>query len=129
MAELNGHAPGLNGVHASSMPAAPATPPIPASAGPDAGVAALEAERARLEHEIAVAEARAADARRRVAEMNDALHAVVVSSKERLAAMEREHERHIEMIRSAAQTEVDHVLADARRRAGLGTQTSTGERS
>jgi hypothetical protein len=36
--------------------------------------------------------------------MNAALHAVVVSSKERLAAMEREHERHIEMIRSTAQT-------------------------
>jgi F0F1-type ATP synthase membrane subunit b/b' len=97
----------------------PPTPPTPLAAGHDAGVAALEAERTRLEHEIAAAEARTADARRRTAEMNAALHAVVVSSKERLAAMEREHERHIEMIRSTAQTEVEHILADARHRARL----------
>lgn len=125
MAELNGHAPGINGAHG-----APA--PVPA-ASTDNGVAALEAERARLEREIAAAEARTADARRRTAEMNAALHAVVVSSKERLAAMEREHERHIEMIRSAAQTEVEQILADARRRAGLATPSSTasptGDRS
>ena len=120
MAELNGHAPGLNGSHGTPAP-------VPASA--DNGVAALEAERARLEREIAAAEARTADARRRTAEMNEALHAVVVSSKERLAAMEREHERHIEMIRSAAQTEVEQILVDARRRAGLATPPSTVPRT
>jgi hypothetical protein len=114
MGEMNGHTPGING--SLGMPP---TPPTPLAAGHDAGVAALEAERTRLEHEIAAAEARTADARRRTAEMNAALHAVVVSSKERLAAMEREHERHIEMIRSTAQTEVEHILADARHRAGL----------
>ena len=126
MAELNGHAPGLNGSHGTPAP-------VPSSATTDNGVAALEAERARLEREIAAAEARTADARRRTSEMNAALHAVVVSSKERLAAMEREHERHIEMIRSAAQTEVEQILVDARRRAGLTTppaaMPSTGDRS
>ncbi len=126
MAELNGHAAGLNGVHGTPAALTPA-------ARSDNGVAALEAERTRLEREIAAAEARTADARRRTAEMNAALHAVVVSSKERLAAMEREHERHIEMIRSAAQTEVEQILVDARRRAGLATPPSTvhptGDRS
>jgi hypothetical protein len=119
MGELNGHAPGSNGVNGSARVA-----PVPLSDA-DQGVAALEAERIRLEREIAAAEARSTAARLRTEEVNAALHAVVVSSKERLTEMEREHERHIAMIRSAAQSEVEQILDEARRRAGVAPQSTS----
>ena len=128
MNELNGHSiDARNGV-ASSIDAfaalseyrvSPDRSDLPAMPIDTAGAAALDAERTRLESEIAAAESRVVAARQRAAEASEALHAVVLASKRRLADLESEHERHITMIRDAAQAEVERIFDDARRRVGV----------
>lgn len=93
------------------------------STTPSAGDA-LEVERLRLESEIAAATARAAAAELRAAELNAALHAVVMASKERLAAIEREHETVLAGLRAAAQQQVEQIMAEARRQVSRQDQPS-----
>ena len=94
--------------------------PLSNSAVVDPGDAAHAADRVRLEAEIAAAEARTSVARLRSTDVNSALHAIVVASKERLAAMERDHEVHVAEIRDRAQAEVARILDVARQQVGLG---------
>jgi hypothetical protein len=119
---LNGSAvPGVGRSYPPSVMASTSTPPMGAAGDGVGGDprAGLEAERARLEREIAAAERATDAARRRAEDLNAALHAIVVESKERLADMEREHERHVEAIRAATKVEVERILDEARDRAGL----------
>jgi len=79
----------------------------------------LEAERGRLEAEIAAAEERKAAAERRAADVTGALHAVVMHAKERLTEIEQSHIKTIEAIRSQARDEIERITADAHRRVRL----------
>ena len=88
---------------------------------PDPSPDDLAAERARLQSAIASAKARAAAARERAAsrelELRAVLHAELVVSRESLAEIERQHDVTIAAVRSAAQAEVERILAEARRQA------------
>ncbi len=79
----------------------------------------VEAERTRLERDLAAAHARSGAARERAAVREErtraSLHAELLAARERLADMEREHERAVARIRATAQAEVERILADARR--------------
>ena len=92
------------------------TPPTVAPL-PDQTLDDLDAERARLEAEIAAANARTAAAKDRAAardaEVSAALHAELVASREELAEIERQHEVALAMVRTAAQAEVERILAVA----------------
>ena len=106
--------------------------PLAADPWPDVTRDELDAERVRLEAEIATAKSRAASARHRAAlrdaEMRDALRAEIAASKESLTAMEREHDTTIAMVRGAAQAEVDRILAAAHHVAsGLNTGAAGSE--
>jgi hypothetical protein len=77
----------------------------------------LESERKRLEAEIAAqgcTEAAIERAEARDAEVRAVLHAELLASRDALAEMEREHEEAVAAIHSAAQAEVERILADAR---------------
>lgn len=106
--KLNGHA--LNGKHVNGSWVPPSSLP-----NHDPDMSADHDERARLVAEVAAANARTAAARERVAareaEVRAALHAELVASRELLAEMERQHDVAIAMIRSAAQAEVERILA------------------
>jgi L-rhamnose isomerase len=95
----------------------------PHAADPDPSLDYVAAERARLEAEIAAAKARTAAAKERAAsrelELRAALHTELVTSRESLAELERQHEVAIAMVRSAAKAEVERILADARRQWGF----------
>jgi hypothetical protein len=87
----------------------------------------FDAERSRLEAEIADAKARAVAARQRAAEreaqMRAALQAEIAASREQLSVLEREHDATVARIRAAAQAEVEQILAEARRQAGRDADT------
>jgi hypothetical protein len=95
------------------------------AAHPDAGDAAqveanaVAAERRRLEDDIAAAKRRAATAQMRIEaaelQIRETLRAELSASKDALAAIERQHEVTVAMIRNAAQTEVQRIMAEARR--------------
>jgi hypothetical protein len=91
----------------------------------DAGrvpVEAVEEQRARLEADLAAAKARLLAARHRAAELDasakEQMRAELAASREALAEMERQHAETIALVRRNAQTEVERILADARRRSG-----------
>ena len=91
----------------------------------DAGDAAqaeansVAAERRRLEGDIAAAKRRAASSQQRIEaaelDIREALRAELSASKDALAAIERQHEVTVAMIRSAAQAEVQRIMTEARR--------------
>ena len=95
---------------------------------PDAGDAAqaeansVAAERRRLEGDIAAAKRRAASSQQRIEaaelDIREALRAELSASKDALAAIERQHEVTVAMIRNAAQAEVQRIIAEARHAAG-----------
>ncbi len=76
------------------------------------------AERRRLDDDIAAAKRRGAASRQRIeaaeADIREALRAELSASRDALAAIERQHEVTVAMIRSAAQAEVERILANAR---------------
>ena len=81
----------------------------------------FDAERSRLEAEIAAAKARAIAARERAAqreaELRAALQAEIAASREELSALEREHDLTVARVRDEANAEVERILAEARRQA------------
>jgi hypothetical protein len=83
---------------------------------------AIEEQRARLEADLAAAKARLLAARHRAAELDAAakeqMRAELAGSREELAEIERQHAETIALVRRNAQTEVERILAEARRRAG-----------
>ena len=91
----------------------------------------LEQERARLEGEIAAAKARAVAAKLRTeardTEVRSALRADLLSSKESLVEIERRYEVTIAMVREAAQSEVEQILAAAHRSAARQSAASDSE--
>jgi|GEM_PF-3592464 len=93
----------------------------------------LAVERNRLQSEIDTAKARAAAARERAAarelELRAVIHAEIVASRESIAEMERQHEMAIAMVRSAAQAEVERILAEAHRHADYASAGGYEERA
>jgi len=81
----------------------------------------FDAERSRLEAEIAAAKARAIAARERAAqreaELRAALQAELAASREQLAALEREHDATVAQVRDEASAEVERILSEASRQA------------
>jgi len=89
-------------------------------------------ERDRLRAEIAAAKARADAARQRSAareaELRAVLQAELAESRERLAALEREHDATVASIREEARAEVERILAQARDQVALrSTDVPPGE--
>lgn len=78
----------------------------------------VDREKARLETELAAANARLAAVQQRAvvrdAEVRAVLQSELLASKETLARMEREYEMAIAMVRTAAETEAARVLSEAR---------------
>lgn len=78
----------------------------------------VEAERIRLEGDIAAARARIAVARARAesreVQTRASLHEELLAARERLVEMEREHERLAAEVRAVAAAEVERILAEAR---------------
>ncbi|MUH51863.1 MAG: hypothetical protein F2789_11715 [Actinobacteria bacterium] len=78
----------------------------------------LIGENTRLLQDLAAANARACAARERLARKEADLRAVLrnelVASKDAIAAMERQHEVNIAMVRKAAQIEVGRIMTAAR---------------
>ena len=87
-----------------------------------ASIEAIEEQRARLEADLAAAKARLLAARHRAAELDasakEQMRAELEASRETLAEIDRQHEETIAVVRRNAQTEVERIIADARRRAG-----------
>jgi len=81
----------------------------------------FDAERSRLEAEIAAAKARAIAARERAAqreaELRAALQAELAASREQLTALEREHDATVAQVRHEASAEVERILSEAPRQA------------
>lgn len=77
-----------------------------------------DAERRRLEDDIAAAKRRAAASQQRIEasenNIREGLRAELSASKDALAAIERQHEVTVAMIRNAAQAEVQRILTDTR---------------
>jgi hypothetical protein len=80
----------------------------------------VDGELARLEAEVVIAKARADRAMDRLADRDADVRAVLrvelIASRDAVAQMEREYEVAIAMVRTAAQTEVERILAEARER-------------
>jgi hypothetical protein len=78
----------------------------------------LDAERTRLEAEIAAAQRRAADATARTAarrvELRALLRAELAAARESLVEMQRQHDSSIAAVRAAEQRSVERILAEAR---------------
>ena len=125
----NGHEHATSAIPAVSTPAAerpliallhdfaPSWPPAE-DGWPAAQPDEFDRERSRLEAEIAVAKARTAVARHRVAqreaEVHAALRAEILDSQEQLAEMERDHESAVTAVREAARVEAARIIATAR---------------
>ena len=92
------------------------------------GIDGLDAERSRLEAEIAAAKARAVAARRRAAErdgeMRAALQAEIAASRAQLGFLEREHDATVARIREQARAEVERILTEARRQAACESEVT-----
>ena len=75
----------------------------------------LEAERQRLEAQIAATHARILAARNRAdqrdAEIGALLHADLVASQDYIAEMERQHDNAVAAVRAAAEAEIAAILA------------------
>jgi hypothetical protein len=104
-------------------------------ATPDNGwVNGFDAERQRLEAELATARARTAAARRQ-AEVHDAaarvaLSAELAAARDQIAEIERIHQEAVSIVRESARSESERVLAEARRvAAGLDDGAASRERS
>lgn len=102
--------------------AAPNGHAVNGDASHGASVDAIEEQRVRLEADVAAAQARLLAARHRAAELDasakEQMRAALEASRETLAEIDRQHEETIALVRRNAQTEVERILADARRRAG-----------
>jgi len=89
----------------------------------------FDAERSRLEAEIAAAKGRAIAARERAAqreaELRAALQAEIAASREELSALEREHDLTVARVRDEANAEVERILAEARRQAACEAAASS----
>lgn len=87
-----------------------------------ASIEAIEEQRARLAADLAAAKARLLAAKHRAAELDasakEQMRAELEASRQTLAEIDRQHEETIALVRRNAQTEVERILADARRRAG-----------
>ena len=103
-------------------PPAPNGHAVNGDASHGASVDAIEEQRARLEADLAAAKARLLAAKHRAAELDAAakeqMRAELEASRETLAEIDRQHEDTIALVRRNAQTEVERILAAARRRAG-----------
>ena len=90
----------------------------------DLALGELEAERARLEAEIASAKSRTAAARHRMAErdaeVRAALRAELLASKETVTELERHHQTELAAIEERAHAEVVRINAESRRVAVTG---------
>ena len=112
---INGSGPAMNGTKETAV----------RGQGDDHLVTPLEAERRRLEAEIAEAEERKAAAERRAPDVTGALHAVVMRSKGLLAEIEQSHTKTIEAIRAQARDEIECITADAHRRVRMRAHPAT----
>jgi hypothetical protein len=103
-------------------PTAPNGHVVNGAASHGASFEAIEEQRARLEADLAAAKARLLAAKHRAAELDasakEQLRAELEASRQTLAEIDRQHEETIALVRRNAHTEVDRILADARRRAG-----------
>ncbi len=126
MVALNGTS--LNGTSLNGAWVAPATLPRRAAQSratlafvdrwPHPPLDEPEGELARLEAEVVTAKARADSAKERLAareaDVRTVLRMELIASRDAVAEMEREHEMTLAMVRSAAQSEVERIRAEAR---------------
>lgn len=102
----------------------PVQPHVPAASN-GVSVEAIEEERARLEADLAAAKARKLAAQHRAAQLDaeakELLRIELANARETLAEIERQHAETVELVRRNAQTEVERILADARRDADTAT--------
>jgi len=91
----------------------------------------FEQQQARLEWELAAAEARLAQARECLArlhnDVNEALRAELAATRETISAIEREHARAMALARGDARVAVVRILDDARERAAMASGALAGE--
>ena len=114
MVALEGPQPNGTWWETHALPVNGTKPPIKMfEQWPEAPVDELEVERRRLQVAIDTANARAAAARARAAakdaDVRAALREEIEASRLAIAEMEREHQRSVEMIRAAAQAEIERI--------------------
>jgi hypothetical protein len=119
MTTVNGHHPlgeAINGTGMNGIIMNGTTPP------PSDDQSKLLSQRADLEREVEAVRSELAAARARVAERDAALKAALreelMTSRERLAAMEADHAEQLAAIRAETQASVERIIADAQRQIG-----------